>query len=45
LRDKAKLQLDIATSQLVTAKEQRAHDEYQRYLEQSKRAIALTQLG
>ena len=42
-RDKAKLQLDIATSQLVTAKEQRAHDEYQRYLEQNKRAIALTQ--
>jgi hypothetical protein len=43
LRDKAKLQLDIATSQLVTAKEQRAHAEYQRYLEQNKRAIALTQ--
>ena len=42
-RDKAKLQLDIATSQLVTAKEQRAHDEYQRYLEQNKRAITLTQ--
>ena len=42
-RDKAKLQLDIAKSKLITAKEQRAHIEYQRYLEETKRAIALQQ--
>jgi hypothetical protein len=42
-RDKAKLQLDIAKSKLITAKEHRAHIEYQRYLEETKRAIAIQQ--
>ena len=42
-RDKAQLQLDIAKSQLITAKEKRAHAEYQRYVEETKRAIAIQQ--
>ena len=42
-RDKAKLQVDIAKSQLLTAKERRAHAEYQRYVEETRRTIALQQ--
>jgi hypothetical protein len=42
-RDKAQLQLDIAKSKLITAKEKRAHAEYQRYVEETKRAIAIQQ--
>lgn len=33
----------MAKSQLLTAKEQRAHAEYQRYVEENRRAIALQQ--
>ena len=42
-REQAKLQLDIAKSKLIEAKEQRAYIEYQRYVEENKRAIALQQ--
>ena len=42
-RDKAQLQLDIAKSKLITAKEERAHAQYQRYVEENRRAIALQQ--
>lgn len=42
-REQAKLQLDIAKSKLIEAKEQRAYIEYQRYVEENKKAIALQQ--
>jgi hypothetical protein len=37
----AQIQLEVAISQLTTAKEKRAYIEYQRQLEQTRRAIAL----
>lgn len=40
-QEKAKLQLQIAQSQLTTAKEKRQQDEYQLHLEENRRAIAL----
>jgi hypothetical protein len=42
-RQQAQIQLELAQSQLTTAKENRAYAEYQRQLEQTRRAIALEQ--
>jgi chromosome segregation ATPase len=42
-RQSAQIQLEVAISKLTTAKEQRAYLEYQRQLEQTRRAIALQQ--
>ena len=42
-RQSAQIQLEVAISKLTTAKEQRAYIEYQRQLEQTRRAIALEQ--
>jgi multidrug efflux pump subunit AcrA (membrane-fusion protein) len=39
----AQIQLEVQESQLTTAKEQRAYIEYQRQLEQTRRAIAISQ--
>jgi biotin carboxyl carrier protein len=39
----AQIQLEVQESQLTTAKEQRAYIEYQRELEQTRRAIAISQ--
>ncbi len=42
-RQSAQIQLEVAQSKLTTAKEQRAYLEYQRQLEQTRRAIAIEQ--
>ncbi len=42
-RQSAQIQLEVTRSKLTTAKEQRAYIEYQRQLEQTRRAIALQQ--
>jgi acetyl/propionyl-CoA carboxylase alpha subunit len=42
-RHSAQIQLEVTRSKLTTAKEQRAYIEYQRQLEQTRRAIALQQ--
>jgi hypothetical protein len=42
-KKEAQIQLEVAQSQLTTAKENRAYAEYQRQLEQTRRAIALEQ--
>ncbi len=42
-RQSAQIQLEVAQSKLTTAKEQRAYIEYQRQLEQTRRAIAIEQ--
>lgn len=42
-RESAQIQLEVAQSKLTTAKEQRAYIEYQRQLEQTRRAIAIEQ--
>lgn len=42
-KQSAQIQLEVAISQLTTAKENRAYIEYQRQLELSRRAIALEQ--
>jgi biotin carboxyl carrier protein len=39
----AQIQLEVQESQLITAKENRAYIEYQRQLEQTRRAIAISQ--
>lgn len=40
-REKARIQLDIARSQLSSAREKRLHEEYQLSLEENRRAIAI----
>ncbi len=42
-RQSAQIQLEVQESKLTTAKEQRAYIEYQRQLEQTRRAIAVEQ--
>ena len=42
-RQSAQIQLEVQESKLTTAKEQRAYIEYQRQLEQTRRAIAIEQ--
>jgi biotin carboxyl carrier protein len=42
-KQSAQIQLEVVQSKLTTAKENRAYIEYQRQLEQSRRAIALSQ--
>ncbi len=42
-RQSAQIQLEVTRSKLTTAKEQRAYLEYQRQLEQTRRAIAIQQ--
>jgi hypothetical protein len=42
-KKEAQIQLEVAQSKLTTAKENRAYIEYQRQLEQTRRAIALSQ--
>jgi biotin carboxyl carrier protein len=42
-KQEAQIQLEVAQSKLTTAKEQRAYIEYQRQLEQTRRAIAIEQ--
>jgi DNA repair exonuclease SbcCD ATPase subunit len=42
-KQSAQIQLEVQESQLTTAKENRAYIEYQRQLEQTRRAIALEQ--
>ncbi len=42
-RQSAQIQLEVQESKLTTAREQRAYIEYQRQLEQTRRAIALQQ--
>jgi multidrug efflux pump subunit AcrA (membrane-fusion protein) len=42
-KQEAQIQLEVQESKLTTAKEQRAYIEYQRQLEQTRRAIALSQ--
>jgi biotin carboxyl carrier protein len=42
-KQSAQIQLEVQDSKLTTAKEQRAYIEYQRQLEQTRRAIAISQ--
>jgi DNA repair exonuclease SbcCD ATPase subunit len=42
-KKEAQIQLEVQDSKLTTAKEQRAYIEYQRQLEQTRRAIAISQ--
>jgi multidrug efflux pump subunit AcrA (membrane-fusion protein) len=42
-KQSAQIQLEVAQSQVTTAKENRAYIEYQRQLEQTRRAIAISQ--